>query len=87
MLVPSRFWRMTPDSRRTRKWWVIVDLETPSSIEPQAQGSSLLGQPAHDLEPLRVAEGVQDARQLDLIPLRVMQLRCVIYSHSSIVRR
>src|ERR1700754_4515720 len=43
----------------------------------RATGAGLLaaGQDADDLEPLRVAEGVQDARQLDLIPLRVMQLR------------
>jgi hypothetical protein len=55
----------------------------------RAAGAGLvgLGQPAHDLEPLGFAEGVQYARQLDLIPLRVMQLRCVVYSHSSIVRR
>ena len=54
---------------------------------PAGAGLVGLGQSAHDLEPLRVAEGVQYARQLDLIPLRVMQLRCVIHSHSSIVRR
>ena len=45
------------------------------------------GKGAHDLEPLRVAQRVQNGRQLDLTPIRVVQLRCVIDSHDSIVRR
>jgi hypothetical protein len=55
----------------------------------RSAGTGLIasGDSPHDLEPLRIAEGVENARQLDLIPLRVMQLRCVIHSHSPIVRR
>src|SRR5262245_40749082 len=33
------------------------------------------GQPEHDLEPLRIAERVANARQLDPVPPRAMQIR------------
>ena len=62
-------------------------LGDPELDRPARAGLIASGQPAHDLEPLRIAEGVQHARQLDFVPLRVMELRCVIYSHSPIVRR
>ena len=70
--VPSARCSITPLSRSTRKWCVRVDLVTGRSKAPQRH-SPLGGERAHDLEPDRIGERVQDAGQLERVGGRMMQ--------------
>jgi hypothetical protein len=63
--------QMTPLSRNTRQWWVMVDFTT-SSGRSALQLSSLPSASRRIIEPERVAEGKQHIFQQYLFSFRVV---------------
>ena len=71
--VPRTSWVIRPASRRTRKWWVQVDLV---HLEPERAAGARLrvgGELADDPQPLGIAERVQDRLELDLVAVRLVR--------------